>query len=119
MMPGDPTPGTVLDDSRADVFVEAGTRREAAARAYVLCVGRKKSRQRSRQALENLEGCPAAIACSLRRTQTRVGEVYELDNVTESWLIKVVPATPPSLRLTSPRPTIPRLIHLCRIISPN
>jgi hypothetical protein len=94
----------VFDAPLAHVVVSGGSLREAAARAYVKCVGRERARRmrRNRQARRDViaqETSCKAIAASLRKTARRIGECYELDNFLEGWFIKVEPA------LASPRPS--------------
>ena len=60
-----------------------------------------------------------AIAASLRKTNRRIGECYELDHLVRSWLIKVEPAPanrPAPRRLRLPAST---LLQLGRAPFPN
>src|SRR4051794_14958818 len=85
-------------DSPLDQVVVAGSSlREAAARAYVRAIGRKRAqwmRQQpwSREEVASQETNKRAIAASLRRTHRRIGECFELDHLALAWLIKVEPA---------------------------
>lgn len=116
-----------FDTPVAQVEVKGDTMRQAAARAYVRCVGRKRAGLPGAdgQGLPNardLERSPRAIAASLRRTCRRIGEVFELDHAFEAWLIKVEPvASSPPAKPAPRRIRIPvrRLLHLCRTPSPN
>jgi hypothetical protein len=92
----------------SSVEVAAGNQREAAARAYVLHVGRQRARLLRQRpgAPRNLiaqETNPTAIAASLRKLRTPLGEGYEMDNLRESWFITVEqrPANPSLDRLSS------------------
>jgi hypothetical protein len=117
-----------FDSPTAEVMVTGGSMRQAAAKAYVRCVGRRRARllEGDGQGLPNSaaqERDPRAIAASLRRTCRRIGEVFELDHAFEAWLIKVepVPATPAAMpkQPTRLRYPVHRLLHLCRTPSPN
>jgi hypothetical protein len=119
----DPT----FDAPTVQVEVTATSLRQAAARAYVKCIGRARARQMAEKSLAPREviaqekNCKA-IAASLRKTVRRIGEGYELDNFVESWFIKVAPVSslqPSSPRLHSPRLAIPLLHHLSSSPSPN
>jgi hypothetical protein len=85
--------------------VKGRTLREAAARAYVRCVGRKRA-----QILPKGPKAPRvfagetnvqAVAVSLRKKSSRFGDCYLLDNMVEDWHIHVEPVAAPS---ASPRP---------------
>ena len=110
-----------FDAPMADVMVKADGARHAAARAWVRCVGRERARLLERSSPGNpkagaQEANPRAVAASLRKTPSRIGEVFAMDNVLEAWFIKVEPACPrlPRLRLS------PRLLwRLLRNASPN
>ncbi len=108
-----------FDDPMADVVVSGGTMREAAARAYVKCVGRDRARRLAGRVPHNQEASLRAIAASLRKVSRRIGEVFELDNAVEAWLIKVEPAPATSPRLSRLRLPSRVLLHLCRNASPN
>jgi hypothetical protein len=81
------------------VTVSGQTVREAAARAYVRCVGRRRarllcSRQHAPRRVALQEADPKAIAASLRKTPAPGGACYQLDNLVEAWFIRVEPAPP-------------------------
>lgn len=109
-----------FDAPVASVVVGGASSRQAAARAYVRCVGRERARILAqkptvRPEMAAQEASPRAIAASLRRTARRIGEVYELDNLNEAWFIKVEP-------MPAPRPVrLPSrlLLLLSRLPSPN
>jgi len=90
--------------------------REAAARAYVYCVGHKRARilreqiKAPRAAVAG-ETDVQAIAVSLRKTSTRFGNRYLLDNMVEGWDIHDEPATSPSSPRPEPRLQRARLPH--------
>lgn len=106
-----------FDHPMARVVVEGSSLREAAARAYVRAVGRQRAqwmRQQpwSREEVASQETSRRAIAASLRRTNRRIGECYELDHLVRSWLIKVefAPVNLPAFRrLRLPASTLLRL----------
>lgn len=113
-----------FDSPLASVIVEGSSLRDAAARAYVRCVGRHRARGLRRKAVipnEVIaqETSPRAIAASLRKVARRVGECYEMDNLVEAWSIQVQLAArntrlPRRSRLSS------RLLrHSARFPSPN
>jgi hypothetical protein len=93
-------------------------------RAYVRAVGRKRARWMrrqpwSREEVASQETNRRAIAASLRKTNSRIGECYEMDHLVRSWLIKVEPAPqnlPAPRRLRLPTSTLHRL---CRTPFPN
>ncbi len=95
----------------AHVEVSGKSLREAAARAYVKCVGRGRAKQMrekltaSRQVIAQETSCKA-IAASLRKTARRFGECYELDNFLVAWSIKVEPVR------SNPRP-FPSTLSIC------
>lgn len=104
----------------ASIVVSGKNLREAAARAYVHCVGKQRAEQmlsgsNPRRRVIAQETNPRAIAASLRKTAGRVGEGYELDNFVHGWFIKVEPM--PASRL--PRPSRFRLPlpHLIRMLA--
>jgi hypothetical protein len=108
-------------EPQARVTVSAGSLREAAACAYIRCVGRQRVRNLRRQQVAPakvlaLQTNPRAIAASLRKTSGRMGEGYELDHVDRSWFIQVcpLPTSPRRLRLSARR-----LLRLCRTPFPN
>jgi hypothetical protein len=100
----------------ATIVVQARNRREAAARAYVRCVGSKRAKF-LREALQappavvKHEMSPRAIAPALARMPGGSGHCYCLDNMVEAWLITaeplssvpVGPPTHPSGLSSSPR----------------
>ena len=106
-----------FDSPTARVVVKGSSSREAAARAYVRAVGRGRARWMrqqpwSREEVASQETSRRAIAASLRKTNRRIGECYELDHLVRSWLIKVelAPANlPASRRLRLPASTLLRL----------
>jgi hypothetical protein len=106
----------------ARVEVTGQGHREAAARAYVQCVGKQRARLMRRKL-----GAPShivaqetnrkAIAASLRKVTSRIGECFEMDNFVDAWLIKVQPV---NAELPRPRRlSLPVLLHLSRSPSPN
>jgi hypothetical protein len=110
----------------ANVEVSGRTLREAAARAYVKCVGRSRARQMRKNATAPrnviaLETSCKAIAASLRKTARRIGECYEMDNFLKGWFIKVEPVSnpQPSRRPRKLRLPLPLLQHLSSSPSPN
>jgi hypothetical protein len=111
-----------FDSPLARVVVSGPSLRQAAARAYVKCVGKKRAEQ-MRKRLEMPRGVIAqetnrrAIAASLRKTARRIGECYELDNFVEAWFIKVEPV--PSPRPSHLRLPHPTLLHLSRTPFPS
>lgn len=76
-----------------DAVVEGATPREAAARAYVHYIGRKRAKRLRRVAAPAQviaqETSRKAIAASLRKTNSRMGEGYTMDNLADAWFIKV------------------------------
>lgn len=115
-LPCDPT----TDSPVASIVVSGSTLRQAAARAYVRCVGRERARK-----LQQAGTAPAAviaqetsckaIALSLRKVHRRFGECYEMDNLHDVWSIKVEAMNSPRrLRLSAQQ-----LYHLSRTSSPN
>jgi hypothetical protein len=113
-----------FDSPLAKLVVDGSSLREAAAGAYIRAVGRKRARWMreqpwSREEVASQETSQRAIAASLRKTNRRIGECYELDHLVRSWLIKVEPAPinlPTPRRLRLPTST---LRHLCRTPFPN
>ena len=87
-------------------------------------MGRKRARWMrqqpwSREEVASQETSRRAIAASLRKTNRRIGECYELDHLVRSWLIKVEPApahSPTPRRLRLPART---LLQLGRSPFPN
>jgi len=80
----------------ATIRVRAGSLRQAAARAYVRAVGRRRvamllQQGHPRPEIAALEASPRAVAAGLRRTFSRLGEIYVLENAQEAWFIKVQP----------------------------
>jgi hypothetical protein len=116
----------VFDAPLVQVEVSGRSLREAAARAYVKCIGRARAKQMAeklsapQEVIAQEKNCKA-IAASLRKTVRRIGECYELDNFVEAWFIKVAPmcSQPASPRLHTPRLSIPLLHHLSFSPSPN
>jgi hypothetical protein len=117
----------VCDMPLAHVVVSGRSLREAAARAYVKCVGRSRARHMRaklsapRQVIAQETNCKA-IAASLRKTARRDGECYELDNFLVAWSIKVEPVVSnprPSRQLSRLRLCPSRLLHLSSSPSPN
>src|SRR5262249_19035368 len=108
------------------VLVSGANMREAAARAYVQCVGRERSRRlreelQAPRRLARQETNYKAIAASLRKTSRSGSDCYPLDNFIEGLFIHfdpVVnlprPSSPPRLRLPHPL-----LSHLLRTPSQN
>lgn len=121
---GTSTPGTEpsFQSPWAEVEVTGRTHREAAARAYVQCVGKERARlmrqkPHARGHVVAQETNRKAIAASLRKTTRRIGECYEMDNFADTWLIKVQPASP---TLSRPcRLSLTHLLRLSRHPSPN
>jgi hypothetical protein len=117
----------VFDEPLARVEVSGRSLREAAARAYVECVGRRRAeqmreQQRAPRKVVAQETSRKAIAASLRKTTRRIGECYEMDNLLEGWFIKVepVPSNLRSSRLPSgPHLSTSCLLHLSSFPSPN
>jgi hypothetical protein len=117
----------VFDEPFARVVVSGRSLREAAARAYVKCVGRQRADQMREQRrapakVVAQETSCKAIAASLRKTTRRIGECYEMDNLLQAWSIKVEPVLS-NLR-SSRQPSRPclspsRLLHLSSSPSPN
>src|SRR3954468_3534247 len=75
-----------FDSPLVQVVVGGATLREAAARAYVRAVGRVRARWMrrqpwSRQEVGSQETSNRAIAASLRKTNRRIGECYEMDHL--------------------------------------
>ena len=115
-----------FDSPVGSVVVSGSSLRQAAARAYIRCVGQKRARQmrKDARAPRNViaqETSCQAIAASLRKTAGRFGEFYELDNFLNGWLIKVEPvssSTPATTALPQRlRLPLPFLFH--RSPSPN
>ena len=115
------------DASLARVVIAAPSPRDAAARAYVECIGRARARlmREKRQAPRSVaaqETNPRAIAASLRKTGRPQGECYLLDNYVAGWCITVEPVVP-----TLPSSPLPRrvrlphplLVHFSRTPLPN
>ncbi|MFQ3650580.1 MAG: hypothetical protein SNJ75_09620 [Gemmataceae bacterium] len=84
----------------AAITVRGRCLRQAAARAYVVAVGRHRAtllvqQGHPRPEIAALEASPHAVAAGLRRTLSRWGEMYVLDNANEAWFIKVEPLASP------------------------
>jgi hypothetical protein len=115
------------DGALGKVVVSAASPREAAARAYVECIGRTRARTMREKlgaprSLAAQETNPRAIAASLRKLKRSQGECYLLDNYVEGWLItveSVVPTPPDSPRLRRVRLPHPLLVHFSRTPLPN
>jgi hypothetical protein len=108
----------------ATVVVPGPEMRQAAARAYVRCVGRDRARWLRQEAkapdeVIAQETCCRAIARSLRKVARRVGVCYEMDNLLQAWSIRVEPAPKSCLRPRRLRLPHPRLYHLSRSSLPN
>jgi hypothetical protein len=115
----------VFDAPTAQVVVSGRNLRQAAARAYVKCIGRRRAKEMlrnldaPREVIQQETSCKA-IAASLRKTARRIGECYELDNFVEAWSIKVEPLpSRPSARLRPVRLPVPLLHRLSSSPSPN
>lgn len=107
----------------ARVVVTGSSLRQAAARAYVRCIGRQRAlwlRQNPHAPHDVVadETSPRAIAPSLRKVARRIGECYEMDNFVDAWSIKVDPA-PSRSRSRRSRSSSSRLYHLSHSASPN
>jgi hypothetical protein len=117
----------VFDEPLARVVVAGRSLREAAARAYVKCVGRQRAEQMREQQsapakVIALETSCKAIATSLRKTTRRIGECYEMDNFLAAWFIKVEPVPAnlrPSRQLSRLNLNAACLLHLSAYPSPN
>ena len=113
-----------FDSPLTALVVDGSSLREAAAGAYVRAVGRKRARWMrqqpwSREEVVSQETSRRSIAASLRKTNRRIGECFELDHLVRAWLIKVEPAPahlPNPRRLRLPAST---LLRLCRTPFPN
>jgi hypothetical protein len=113
--------GADADGPLGKVVVSGSSPRQAAARAYVECVGHSRARLLREQhgmprSVAAQEANPRAIAASLRKTKRTPGDCYLLDNFLEGWLITVdsVVPTPPAPRLRRLRLPHPLLVHLSR-----
>jgi hypothetical protein len=115
------------DAPLARVVVSGPCPRQAAARAYVECVGRSRARllrekHNTPRRVAAQEANPRAIAASLRKMKRPQGDCYLLDNFVQSWSIVVeavvpMPASPSRpRRLRLPHPVLARL---CRTPLPN
>lgn len=113
-----------VDGPFASGIVAGATTRDAAARAYVRFVGRHRAQDMRRRAaaperILSLETNPRAIAPSLRKVTTRRGECYQMDNLVDTWSIKVEPL-PASVRISRrSRLSLSRLRYLSSFPSPN
>ncbi|MFO0930420.1 MAG: hypothetical protein U0736_25895, partial [Gemmataceae bacterium] len=88
------------DTTVGRVRVSAATLRQAAARAYVILVGRARAERMRAEAhapehVIAQETSTRAIAASLRKTMRRIGEGYELDQFLHAWFIRVQAVTAP------------------------
>ena len=116
---GDRSSGPWCQVQVATVTVSGRTPREAAARAYIACVGKERAKVMRAKAnaprsVIAQETNPKAIAASLRKTARGTGPCYEMDNFVQSWSITVEPASSallPSQRLPAPAPRRLRLSH--------
>jgi hypothetical protein len=119
---GDPAGGPL-----GRVLVSGATMREAAARAYVQCVGRERARLMQEQLaaprrLARQETNTKAIAASLRKMSRSGDDCYLLDNFVEGWFIHVEPVLNlpcPSSRPRKLRLPTSRLLSLSHTPSPN
>lgn len=105
--------------SQVTISVRGQSLRQAAARAYVVAVGRQRAVQlveegKARPEIAALEASPRAVAAGLRKTLSRIGEMYVMDNAQESWFIKVEPLPSPL-----PRSSARTLFLSARSPSPN
>jgi hypothetical protein len=103
--------------------VAGHTVREAAARAYVRCVGSQRARVmqqkcKAPRAVIAQETNFRAIAACLRKTSTRLGDWYRFDNLVEAWDIHVepLPASPPSSPRLPERRSLPPLPVLLALL---
>jgi hypothetical protein len=117
----------VFDEPLNRVVVSGRSFRDAAARAYVQCVGRgraaqlRRQRRAPRKVVAQETSCKAIAAC-LRKAIWHIGECYEMDNFLQAWIIKVEPVlSRPRLsrQPSSPRLSTSRLIQLSSFPSPN
>lgn len=88
-----------FDEPVARVVVSGANARQAAAQAYVRCVGKQRAQFLRQNLLAPgkviaLETSRKAIAISLRKVSRRIGECYEMDNLREAWSIKVETVNP-------------------------
>ncbi len=115
------------DGPLAQVVVSGASPRQAAAQAYVECVGRARARllREKHQAPRRVtaqETNPKAIAASLRKMRCPQGDGYLLDNFLEGWWItveSVVPMPTPSPRRRRIRLSPPLLHRFLRTPLPN
>ena len=109
----------------ASIVVGGSNLREAAARAYVQCVGKQRAALLRAAAtapkrIIDQETNPRAIAASLRKTGGRNGQGYELDNFVQGWFITVEPMCADTcLPHSRFRLSLPHLLRLLRSPSPN
>jgi hypothetical protein len=111
----------------ARLVVAAASPRDAAACAYVECVGRTRARllrhkEGMPRSVAALEANPRAIAASLRKMKRRQGAGYLLDNLVEGWSILVDAVVPTPASPRQPRPIRlphPLLLHFLRTPLPN
>jgi hypothetical protein len=109
------------------LVVSGSSPRQAAARAYVECVGRTRARmmrekRKAPRSVAAQEANPRAIAASLRKIRRSWGDCYLLDNFVEGWLItveSVVPTPPRSPRLRGARLPHLLLLQFSRTPLPN
>ena len=119
--PGD---GPTLSVVATRIGVSGRSLREAAARAYIRCVGRQRARlmrvkRKAPRRLAAQETNVRAIAASLRLTSGRHGTCYQLDNLVEVWYITVEPVPTPAHPSRPPRSARSHLLRLLRSPSPN
>jgi hypothetical protein len=115
------------DAPLAQVVVSGESPRQAAAQAYVECVGRARARMlrekhTAPRSVTAQETNPRAIAASLRKTRRPQGEGYLLDNFLEGWWITVESVLPmPTAPRRPRRVRLPRplLHHFLRTPLPN
>jgi hypothetical protein len=122
-MPGMSTSPHVPASLVAIVTVSAPSPRQAAARAYVRRVGRRRARLFQEmfpgpKSLAERESNPRAVARELQRTANWIGDCWQLDNRAEAWFIRVEPwdARPHPLHRAR---TSPPLLHQLRYPPPN
>jgi hypothetical protein len=122
-MPGMSTSPHVPACLVAIVTVSAPSPRQAAARAYVRRVGRRRARLFQEmfpgpKSFAQRESNPQAVARKLRLTANWIGDCWQLDNPAEAWFIRVEPRNARPHPLHRPRPS-PPLLHQLRYPPPN
>src|SRR5262249_53943656 len=113
----------------ARVLVSGSSKRQAAARAYVECVGRERARlmreeRRLPGRVVKQETNARAIAASLRKVNRSGSDCYLLDNLVQGWHVHVEPVVDAPRTASSPRrplrlPSSLLLRHLLRTPSSN